>query len=198
LDETVPELPNRNRGMMSGQKTSTSGSVVWITGLSGAGKSTLARAVVAILREQSTPTVLLDGDEVREVFGSVVASSDNHGRQARMRHGLQYGALCRLISRQGINVVMATISMFREVHAWNRENLPSYTEVFLRVPFEELRRRDPKQIYQRYDAGEITDVPGLDLPVDDPQNPDLTIDFEPSRQLDSIAQMVIQKMTRED
>jgi hypothetical protein len=41
-------------------------------------------------------------------------------------------------------------------------------------------------------------VPGLDLPVDDPQNPDLTIDFEPSRQLDSIAQMVIQKMTRED
>ena len=45
--------------------------VIWITGLSGSGKSTLAREVVNILREKGNTVILLDGDELREVFGAV-------------------------------------------------------------------------------------------------------------------------------
>ena len=33
--------------------------------------------------------------------------------------------------------VVATISLFKEVHAWNRANLQGYFEVYLRVSLEE-------------------------------------------------------------
>tara|TARA_B110000093_G_C12595419_1_gene255811 strand:+ start:266 stop:469 length:204 start_codon:yes stop_codon:yes gene_type:complete len=41
-----------------------------------------------------------------------------------------------------------------------------------------LRRRDPKSIYQRYENGELINVAGIDLSVDPPQTPHLTLDFE--------------------
>jgi adenylylsulfate kinase len=56
------------------------------------------------------------------------------------------------------------------VHAWNRTHLPGYAEVFLDVPLEELRRRDPKGVYR---GG--ADVVGVDLAAELPLAPDLAI-----------------------
>lgn len=151
--------------------------VLWITGLSGAGKSTLAAEVVRRLREKGEAVVMLDGDVLREVFGAAATNSQNHGREGRLALAFQYAHLCRVIASQGLTVVIATISLFKEIHAWNRENLPGYFEVYLKVPVEELRRRDPKGIYRRYDAGELKDVAGLDLSVDEPDVADLVMEF---------------------
>lgn len=170
--------------------------VIWITGLSGAGKSTFAHEVVGKLREQCKSVVSLDGDELREVFGAVAANADNHGREGRLTLAMQYARLCRVIAAQGMTVVIATISLFREVHTWNRANLPGYFEVYLRVPFEELRRRDPKGIYRRYDAGELTHVAGLDLPIDEPEAADYIVDFNPDLSVASIAEELIQILTK--
>jgi adenylylsulfate kinase len=68
--------------------------------------------------------------------------------------------------------------MFDELYAWNRENIANYFEVYLKVPLGELRRRDPKSIYQRYKIGELINVAGLDLSVDPPKTPHLILDFE--------------------
>ena len=68
--------------------------------------------------------------------------------------------------------------MFEEVYTWNRNNLPNYFEVYLKVPLKELRTRDPKSIYRRYDKGTISNVAGLDLVVDEPHGSDLVLDFE--------------------
>jgi adenylylsulfate kinase len=155
--------------------------VVWITGLSGAGKSTLAHELVARLRAAGEAVVMLDGDELREVFGAVAANAQNHGRARRLALAMQYAHLCRVIAAQGLTVVIATISLFREVHVWNRANLPGYFEVYLKVPVEELRRRDPKGIYRRFDAGELTHVAGLDLPIDEPEAADWIVEFDPER-----------------
>ncbi|MGA8147261.1 MAG: adenylyl-sulfate kinase [Gallionellaceae bacterium] len=158
----------------------TSGRVIWITGLSGAGKSTLASGVVQRMRALGDAVVLLDGDVLREVFGAVATNAENHGRDGRLALAFQYAHLCRVIAGQGLTVVIATISLFGEIHAWNRANLPGYVEVYLKVPVEELRRRDPKGIYRRFDAGEIADVAGLDLPVDEPDAADWVVEFDPA------------------
>jgi adenylylsulfate kinase-like enzyme len=165
-----------------------SGQVIWITGLSGAGKSTLARAVVTRMRKDGNAVVMLDGDELREVFGAVAANADNHGREGRLALAIQYAHLCRVIAGQGLTVVIATISLFREVHAWNRTHLPGYFEVYLKVPVEELRRRDPKEIYRRFDAGELTHVAGLDLPIDEPEAADWVVEFDSERSVTLLAQ----------
>ena len=168
--------------------------VVWITGLSGAGKSTLAHAVVKRMRTNGEHVVLLDGDELREVFGAIAVNEQNHGRDGRLVLAMQYAHLCRVIASQGMTVVIATISLFHEVHAWNRENLPGYFEVYLKVPVSELNRRDPKGIYRRFDAGEIDNVAGLDLPIDEPESADLIAEYDPTNTVENLADNLLMKL----
>jgi len=161
--------------------------IIWITGLSGAGKSTLASELVLRLRNMGKSTVLLDGDELRMLFVPSAPKDLSHGREMRLALALQYAELCRMLAKQELTVVIATISMFKEIQKWNRVNLPGYFEVFLKVPIDELRRRDPKEIYRRFDAGELTDVAGLDLFVDEPVEADWIEEFTTGRNVSVMA-----------
>ena len=153
------------------------GKVIWITGLSGAGKTTVAKELNQQLRERGFQPVLLDGDILRNLFKNTGEVSEAYNREARTKLALKYAHICKILSSQGFTVIIATVSMFREVYAWNRANLPNYFEVYLNVPLDELRLRDPKKIYQRYDAGDLSNVAGLDLFIDEPLEPHVTLDF---------------------
>jgi adenylylsulfate kinase-like enzyme/phosphohistidine swiveling domain-containing protein len=144
------------------------GRVFWITGLSGAGKTTLGRELSNRLRAAGHPVTFLDGDALR----SVIAEDLGHSKEDRRRSAMRNARLCRLLAEQGADVVCATISLFHEVQRWNRENIPGYREIYLRVPLEELQRRDSKGIY----AGARRDVVGLDVPAEAPEAPDLVLD----------------------
>lgn len=172
--------------------------VLWITGLSGAGKSTLAALAAARLRDRGRAVALLDGDELREILGAADVCPSNHGREARIALAMRYARLCRLLAEQGVLVVIATISLFHEVHAWNRANLPGYFEAYLKVPVEELRRRDPKGLYRRYDCGELDQVAGLDLTVDEPRDPDWAPAFTPGRPAETLADELLERFWRRD
>ena len=67
--------------------------------------------------------------------------------------------------------------MFNEIYVWNRTNIKNYFEVYLKVPVDELILRDPKKIYQRYRDGELKDVAGLDMTVDEPLSADVIYNF---------------------
>jgi cytidine diphosphoramidate kinase len=139
------------------------------------------------MRQAGCSVVMLDGDVLREVFGAALTSDENYGRESRLALAMQYARLCQVIAAQGLTVVIATISLFREVHAWNRINLPGYFEIYLKVPVDELRKRDPKGIYRRFDAGEIAHVAGLDLPIDEPEAPDWVVSFERGLSVEGLA-----------
>jgi cytidine diphosphoramidate kinase len=167
------------------------GTVIWITGLSGAGKTTLSKAMASRLRSRGDSVVLLDGDELRAVFGAADSNAKNHSRDGRLALAMQYAQLCRVLANQGLTVVIATISLFKEVHAWNRANLPGYFEVYLKVPVEELRRRDPKGIYRRFDGGKLVNVAGLDLSIDEPKAADRILEFIPGQTVDAMTDLLM-------
>jgi glutamine kinase len=156
----------------SAQTEGSKGRVYWITGLSGAGKSTVGKELWRRLRAAGRAAVLLDGDVVREV----IAEDLGHTAASRRKSAMRNARLCRLLSSQGIDVVCPTISLFHDVHRWNRANIANYCEVYLRVPMDELRRRDPKGIYAAAHRGELSDVVGLDVPAELPEAPDLMLD----------------------
>jgi adenylylsulfate kinase len=84
--------------------------------------------------------------------------------------------------------------MFSEVYAWNRKNIPGYFEVYLKVPLSELRKRDPKGIYQRFDSGELKDVTGLDLEVDEPHSPDILFEFDSTLSPSDLVDEILRKI----
>jgi len=149
-------------------------SVIWITGLSGSGKTTLANKIINELKNANINSVLLDGDELRNVIGSI-DDIDNYNKGSRLRYALIYSKLAKLLSSQGLIVVVATISMFREVYKWNRDNIEGYFEIYIKASEGELINRDSKGIYTKYNNGKLKSVAGFDLIVEEPDNPDLIL-----------------------
>lgn len=150
---------------MSKTTTNNPGRVIWITGLSGSGKTTLARA----LQKQIPGSVLLDGDELREALDAA-----GHGFDAESRKNLAktYARMARLLALQGFTVLVATISLFHDLHAWNRQNLPGYLEIFLDVPEDVRRKRDPKGLY----AANTANMAGSQTKAEYPLDPHLRLD----------------------
>ncbi len=174
-------------------KIKQQGCVIWITGLSGAGKTTLAGEIVKNIRNTQRQVLSIDGDELREVFGSVT----DYNRTSRLKLANKYSKLCFLIAKQGFNVVIATISLFKEVHLWNRNSIPNYFEVYLKIPMEILKQRDSKGIYKKYDKGLLENVAGLDLSIDQPTNADWVEEFNPKRKSPLIAEEILNYLERE-
>jgi adenylylsulfate kinase-like enzyme len=154
------------------EREGSSGRVFWITGLSGAGKTTVGQELWTRLRAAGRPVTFLDGDALRAVIAEDLGYSAGNRRRSAMRNA----RLCRLLAEQGTDVVCATISLFHEVQRWNRENILDYREIYLRVPIEELRRRDSKGIYAEAQRSDARDVVGLDVPAEAPEAPDLVLD----------------------
>lgn len=157
-----------------------SGRVVWITGLPCSGKSTLARSLAALLRPAVPRVLVLDGDELR----GAIAGDLGYSLDDRRRCGWRYARLACLLAAQEHLVIVATLSMFEEIHAWNRSNVPGYVEVLLRVPAEVRRARDRRGLF----AG--TEVVGEDLPFEEPLAPDLVVDHDASITPDDLARRV--------
>lgn len=148
------------------------GRVYWITGLSGAGKTTVATELWHRLQAAGHPAVILDGDALRDV----IAEDLGHNTVSRRKSAMRNARLCRLLSSQGTDVVCSTISLFHEVQRWNRQHIVGYREIYLRVPLEELQRRDSKGIYAAAQRGDLHDVVGLDVPAELPEAPELVVD----------------------
>ncbi len=145
--------------------------VIWLIGLSGCGKTTLAEEVVRLARESRHPTVLLDGDKIRELFQDDL----DHSLEGRKGNADRICRLSQFLEQQGINVVCAILSIFPESRNWCRENLINYYEVFIDSPINDLIQRDSKGLYRQFNEGKIRNVAGLDLEFIRPEMPDLLI-----------------------
>ena len=145
--------------------------VLWICGLSGTGKTTLANLAAERLRARGENVVVLDGDRMRAVLGW----EERHLPDERRQLAQTYGRLCREIASQGPIVICATISLFHKVHEWNRANLPGYVEIYLKVPVDTLRQRDPKGLYADSEHDLDNTVVGIGLNYEEPVSPDLVI-----------------------
>ena len=142
------------------------GIVYWFTGVSAVGKSTISRLFCEALDAKGGNHLHLDGDHLRESL----FPEAGHSRDERRRLALAYGRLCKLLAEQGTDVVIATISMFHEVHRWNRENIKQYREIYLTAPVEVLAERDPKGVYDL-----ASEVAGVDQRIEVPKAPDICI-----------------------
>jgi bifunctional enzyme CysN/CysC len=164
-------IPRTERWRAAG----VSGITLWFTGLSGSGKSTVAVEVERLVLDLGRPTYLLDGDNLRHGLngdlGFSAADRDENVRRA--------SEVARLFADAGVVALVPLISPYRagrerarQIHA--AAKLP-FVEVFVDTPIEICEQRDPKGLYAKARAGEITGFTGIDDPYEAPSAPELVL-----------------------
>lgn len=148
------------------------GFTLWFTGLSGAGKSTIAQLLQRTLKESGHPVEVLDGDEVRENLSKGLGFT-KADRDTQVR---RIGYVAKLLSRNGVIVITAAISPYRETRDEMRRSMQNFVEVYVKCPIAECIRRDVKGLYKKALAGEIPAFTGISDPYEPPLNPEITVD----------------------
>ena len=159
------------------------GMLYWITGLSGAGKTTVGSRLYYRMRAQKKNTAIFSGGILKDIVGKDLG----YRREDRLERAYRYSALCKLLTDQGIHVIICTIAMFDEIREWNREHIENYVEVFLDVEMEVLKRRSRNELYSEHDGK----TAGSDLAVEYPKDPDLVIKNDGRQSLDDIVQNIL-------
>jgi bifunctional enzyme CysN/CysC len=152
------------------------GAVMWCTGLSGAGKSTVAKGLVDVLFARGCQVMMLDGDNVRHGLCGDLGFSD----QERSENIRRVGEAARLFYEQGNIVICTFISPFHEDRNFVRKILPegAFHEIFIKCDLSVCKRRDPKGLYRKAEAGEIKDFTGIDSPYEEPLHPEVVVETD--------------------
>jgi bifunctional enzyme CysN/CysC len=148
---------------------------VWFTGLSGSGKSTIANELERLLVTSGQPAYVLDGDNLRHGInadlGFSAADRDENVRRV--------AEVARLFADAGVVALVPLISPYRHARARARHAHEvaglRFIEVFVDTPIEMCEARDPKGLYRKARAGEITGFTGIDDPYEPPLDPELVL-----------------------
>lgn len=153
------------------------GAVLWFTGLPSSGKSTIARAVYDELLRRNCSAELLDGAEVRESLSRGLGFS-REDREANVR---RIGYVAKLLSRNGVIAICASVSPYRATRDEVRHNTTNFVEVYVECPLEVAEARDVDGMYARARRGEIEEYTGITAPYEAPLEPEVHIrsDVEP-------------------
>lgn len=147
------------------------GFTLWLTGMSGAGKSTLAEALAPVLRERLGRVEVLDGDVVRTNLSKGLGFS-KEDRDTNIR---RIAFVADLLTRNGVPVIVAAISPYRETRDEARALIGDFIEVHVDCPLRELIRRDTKGLYDKALLGEIPVFTGVSDPYQPPLNPEVVV-----------------------
>jgi bifunctional enzyme CysN/CysC len=173
--------------------TGVVGRVVWFTGLSGSGKSTVAVEVERALVAARRAAYLLDGDNLRHGLnvdlGFSAADRDENVRRV--------GEVAALFADAGVVALVPLVSPYRMARDKVRARVTSagmaFVEVFVDTPLAVCEQRDPKGLYAKARAGELSGMTGIDDPYEAPSAPELVLtpdDGDPSAQARKVLRLL--------
>ncbi len=161
---------------------------LWFTGLSGSGKSTVANLVEKRLHAMGYHTYMLDGDNVRHGLNRDLGFTE----EDRVENIRRVGEVARLMVDAGLIVLVSFISPFRSERAMARGLFAAgdFHEIFVDTPLAVCEQRDPKGLYAKARAGQLSNFTGIDSPYEAPETPEVHLDGDGATP-DVLAQQVI-------
>jgi len=150
------------------------GVTLWFTGLPCSGKSAIADKVADILRGRGLRAERLDGDIVRQDLTRDLGFS----KKDRDENIRRVTFVAKLLSRNGVAVLLSFISPYREMRDRAREQIGDFVEVYTKCSLEECIRRDTRGMYKKAIAGEIKEFTGVSDPYEEPLKAELILETD--------------------
>ena len=179
------------RAALKGQKPA----ILWFTGLSASGKSTIANLVERRLTAMGRHTMILDGDNVRHGLNRDLGFTEAD----RIENIRRIAEVAKLFVEAGLIVLVSFISPYRAERGLARDTVAkgTFIEIFVDTPVDECRRRDPKGLYAKADAGQLRNFTGVDAPYEPPLEPELTLDTL-AMPAEELAEQVVTELQRRE
>jgi bifunctional enzyme CysN/CysC len=150
--------------------------LLWFTGLSASGKSTLADLLGRALYARGRHIYILDGDNLRYGLNRDLGFTERD----RVENVRRAGEIARLMVDAGLIVLATFISPYREDRRAVRARFSPgrFFEIFVDTPLDICARRDPKGLYKKARAGEISNFTGISAPFEAPEAPEVHLQGE--------------------
>ena len=161
------------------------GILFWITGFSGCGKTTLAKKILKFVVNKYGQTIIFSGDDIREIF-----KLEKFDKNSRLKYALSYSQLCELITKQGTNVIISTVSMYHKVRKWNKKNIKNYLEIYIESDIENLIKNKKKFFYKT----KLKNIVGKNIKAELPKKPDIIIQNNFEKPINKLKIELIQKI----
>jgi adenylylsulfate kinase len=169
------------------------GFTLWLTGLPRSGKSTVAGIVAGRLRALGVEDLeVLDGDIIREGLCRDLGFS----RADRTENIRRISFVSKLLTRNGVVVLVAAISPYREDRELAREEIQDFVEVWCHASVDACAARDYKGLYEKARKGEISNLTGVNDPYEEPEDADLVLDTvneKPEQSAEQVMDLLRQK-----
>ncbi len=162
------------------------GATVWFTGLSGSGKTTLAAAVRDRLQELGHQVEFLDSGRMRRELNRSLGWTREEIEVNLKRLGYE----AKVLNRNGIIVLVAAVSPYREVRDAIRNDIGRMIEVYCRCPMEVLLQRDDQGLFERANRGEVQHMAGVNAPYEEPFKPEVLINTDVETVEDAVDKIV--------
>jgi adenylylsulfate kinase len=163
------------------------GAVIWLTGLSGSGKTTISHLLAQELQQLGVRVEILDGDIIRQHLANELGFS----KQDRDENIRRIGFVAQLLSRNGVVVIVAAISPYREIRSEVRRMTTNFVEVFVNAPLAVCEQRDVKGLYQKARSGKLQNFTGVSDPYEVPLNPELECNTDRETVRESCTQILV-------
>ena len=177
-------VSRQERERLLGQK----GVTVWMTGLSGSGKSTIACLLEQMLLQKRKHAYRLDGDNIRTGLNKNLGFSV----EDRAENIRRIGEVAKLFTDAGVIAITSFISPYRKdrdaVRAGSKPG--EFVEVYVNASLATAEQRDPKGLYKKARAGQITGFTGIDDPYEAPEKPEIVIETETTSPAEAAQQVV--------
>lgn len=163
-------MDSSNRFKVLGQK----GVTLWMTGLSGSGKTTISEALEKkLLLALGKNVYRIDGDNLRTGLTKDLGFSPSDRSESVRRAG----EVAQFFSEAGVITMVTLISPYRAdrdaARALHEKKGIPFLEVFMDVPLDVVKARDPKGLYAKVAKGLIKGFTGIDAPYEAPLNPEI-------------------------
>jgi|TARA_B110000438_G_C15445945_1_gene492496 cytidine diphosphoramidate kinase len=173
-------------------RSKNKGKCIIIFGLSGAGKSSISKLIHKQIEKKIGKTVLLDGNEIRDLFRAI---GKNYGfeKKERSKTAVPVLELLNIFLNQNINVLYNNVGLNKIAYQVWKKGIKNLIYVYIKADVKKIiKYGKKKEVYNLK-----KNVVGLHIKPDIPKKPNIIIENNFDRSLNTISKELLKKLKKE-